>query len=72
MHYLTLVFPIFDIVHLDDGGGMDPEAMRHCMSFGFSDKKSKSAIGHCTASMLILLHYLLLLLFLVLVSSFIS
>ncbi|XP_059443512.1 protein MICRORCHIDIA 6-like isoform X1 [Corylus avellana] len=29
----------------DDGGGMDPAAMRHCMSFGFSDKKSKSAIG---------------------------
>ncbi|KAG2678842.1 hypothetical protein I3760_11G022700 [Carya illinoinensis] len=29
----------------DDGGGMDPEAMRQCMSFGFSDKKSKSAIG---------------------------
>ncbi|KAG9156533.1 hypothetical protein Leryth_006527, partial [Lithospermum erythrorhizon] len=29
----------------DDGGGMDPDAMRHCMSFGFSDKKSKSAIG---------------------------
>ncbi|XP_052482392.1 protein MICRORCHIDIA 6 isoform X3 [Gossypium raimondii] len=29
----------------DDGGGMDPEAMRRCMSFGFSDKKSKSAIG---------------------------
>ncbi|XP_019182060.1 PREDICTED: protein MICRORCHIDIA 6-like [Ipomoea nil] len=28
----------------DDGGGMDPEAMRHCLSFGFSDK-SKSAIG---------------------------
>ncbi|XVF58025.1 hypothetical protein PTKIN_Ptkin07bG0029200 [Pterospermum kingtungense] len=23
----------------DDGGGMDPEALRHCMSFGFSDKK---------------------------------
>ena len=32
---------------LDDGGGMDPDAMRHCMSFGFSDKKSKSAIGQC-------------------------
>ncbi|KAK6928368.1 Morc, S5 domain 2-like, partial [Dillenia turbinata] len=30
----------------DDGGGMDPEVIRHCMSFGFSDKKSKSAIGH--------------------------
>ncbi|OMP06227.1 hypothetical protein CCACVL1_01666, partial [Corchorus capsularis] len=29
----------------DDGGGMDPDAMRRCMSFGFSDKKSKSAIG---------------------------
>ncbi|XP_059443447.1 protein MICRORCHIDIA 6-like isoform X3 [Corylus avellana] len=29
----------------DDGGGMDPVAIRRCMSFGFSDKKSKSAIG---------------------------
>ncbi|KAL3529472.1 hypothetical protein ACH5RR_008794 [Cinchona calisaya] len=29
----------------DDGGGMDPEAMRRCLSFGFSDKKSNSAIG---------------------------
>ncbi|KAL3748193.1 hypothetical protein ACJRO7_009429 [Eucalyptus globulus] len=29
----------------DDGGGMDPEALRQCMSFGFSDKKGKSAIG---------------------------
>ncbi|KAF8037098.1 hypothetical protein BT93_B0113 [Corymbia citriodora subsp. variegata] len=29
----------------DDGGGMDPEALRRCMSFGFSDKKEKSAIG---------------------------
>nr|XP_043618065.1 protein MICRORCHIDIA 6-like [Erigeron canadensis] len=29
----------------DDGGGMDPEAMRHCLSFGFSDKKSEFAIG---------------------------
>ncbi|XP_019415467.1 PREDICTED: protein MICRORCHIDIA 6-like [Lupinus angustifolius] len=28
----------------DDGGGMDPEAMRHCMSFGFS-QKSKFSIG---------------------------
>ncbi|CAJ1975114.1 unnamed protein product [Sphenostylis stenocarpa] len=31
----------------DDGGGMDPEAMRRCMSFGFSDKKSQFAIGRC-------------------------
>ncbi|MCL7040708.1 hypothetical protein MKW94_024277, partial [Papaver nudicaule] len=29
----------------DDGGGMDPEAMRRCMSFGFSDKKSNLSIG---------------------------
>ncbi|CAH1419169.1 unnamed protein product [Lactuca virosa] len=29
----------------DDGTGMDPEAMRQCLSFGFSDKKSDSAIG---------------------------
>ncbi|KAM3713540.1 hypothetical protein ACJW31_01G263400 [Castanea mollissima] len=29
----------------DDGGGIDPETMSHCMSFGFSDKKSKSTIG---------------------------
>ncbi|WZZ58043.1 hypothetical protein YC2023_058150 [Brassica napus] len=29
----------------DDGGGMDPQAMRQCMGFGFSDKKSDSAIG---------------------------
>lgn len=31
----------------DDGGGMDPQAMRNCMGFGFSDKKSDSAIGRC-------------------------
>ncbi|GAB2221222.1 hypothetical protein Drorol1_Dr00012393 [Drosera rotundifolia] len=29
----------------DDGGGMDPDGIRCCMSFGFSEKKSKSAIG---------------------------
>lgn len=26
---------------------MDPEAIRRCMSFGFSDKKSASTIGQC-------------------------
>lgn len=26
---------------------MDPEAIRRCMSFGFSDKKSTSTIGQC-------------------------
>ncbi|KAL1568230.1 protein MICRORCHIDIA 6-like [Salvia divinorum] len=29
----------------DDGGGMNPEAMRRCISFGFSDKHSKTTIG---------------------------
>lgn len=29
----------------DDGGGMDPECIRRCMSFGFSEKKSKCSIG---------------------------
>ncbi|XP_059670125.1 protein MICRORCHIDIA 6-like isoform X2 [Cornus florida] len=29
----------------DDGGGMDPEALRRCMSFGFSDKNLISTIG---------------------------
>ncbi|XP_017698570.3 protein MICRORCHIDIA 6 isoform X1 [Phoenix dactylifera] len=29
----------------DDGGGMDPESLRRCMSFGFSDKHSDSSIG---------------------------
>ncbi|KAL6853821.1 hypothetical protein ACP4OV_019850 [Aristida adscensionis] len=29
----------------DDGGGMDPDLMRRCMSFGFSDKQSGSSIG---------------------------
>ncbi|XP_073299503.1 protein MICRORCHIDIA 6-like isoform X2 [Primulina huaijiensis] len=29
----------------DNGGGMGPEAMRRCISFGFSDKNSKTTIG---------------------------
>ncbi|XP_020261700.1 protein MICRORCHIDIA 2-like [Asparagus officinalis] len=29
----------------DDGGGMDPEGIRRCMSLGFSNKKSKTTIG---------------------------
>ncbi|XP_071733345.1 protein MICRORCHIDIA 6-like isoform X2 [Rutidosis leptorrhynchoides] len=29
----------------DDGAGMDPEALRRCLSFGFSDRKSETAIG---------------------------
>ncbi|KAM0850404.1 hypothetical protein ACQ4PT_053099 [Festuca glaucescens] len=29
----------------DDGGGMDPDSMRCCMSSGFSDKQSGTSIG---------------------------
>ncbi|CAL9074030.1 unnamed protein product [Musa acuminata var. zebrina] len=29
----------------DDGGGMGPESLRRCMSFGFSEKQSGSSIG---------------------------
>ncbi|KAJ4787179.1 hypothetical protein LUZ62_038425 [Rhynchospora pubera] len=29
----------------DDGGGMDPEGIRQCMSLGFSSKRSKTTIG---------------------------
>lgn len=46
MSYLTCALETCSCA--DDGGGMDPEAMRRCMSFGFSDKKSKSLIGQCT------------------------
>lgn len=31
----------------DDGGGMDPESIRKCMSLGYSSKKSNSTIGQC-------------------------
>lgn len=31
----------------DDGGGMDPEQIRKCMSLGYSSKKSKTTIGQC-------------------------
>uniref|UniRef100_A0ACD6AA28 Uncharacterized protein n=1 Tax=Avena sativa TaxID=4498 RepID=A0ACD6AA28_AVESA len=33
------------LVFQDDGGGMDPEGVRKCMSLGFSTKKSKTTIG---------------------------
>ncbi|GJN18653.1 hypothetical protein PR202_gb05835 [Eleusine coracana subsp. coracana] len=37
----------------DDGGGMDPEALRRCMSFGFSDKQSDAFIGQCCDDVLV-------------------
>lgn len=30
---------------IDDGGGMDPNSIRKCMSLGYSSKKSKNTIG---------------------------
>jgi len=35
------------VTYVDDGGGMDPEGIRRCMSLGFSNKKSKTTIGQC-------------------------
>ena len=31
----------------DDGGGMDPDGIRKCMSLGYSSKKSNTTIGQC-------------------------
>lgn len=31
----------------DDGGGMNPEGLRKCMSLGYSTKKSNTTIGQC-------------------------
>ncbi|XP_038702683.1 protein MICRORCHIDIA 2-like [Tripterygium wilfordii] len=33
------------LIFQDDGGGMDPEGMRKCMSLGYSSKKSNTTIG---------------------------
>lgn len=35
------------ISHADDGGGMDPDSLRTCMSLGYSSKKTKTTIGQC-------------------------
>ncbi|KAK9054242.1 hypothetical protein SSX86_025320 [Deinandra increscens subsp. villosa] len=33
------------LLFLDDGGGMDPDGIRKCMSLGYSTKKTNSTIG---------------------------
>lgn len=43
----------------DDGGGMDPESLRRCMSFGFSDKHS-SSIGQCMQHLKFVFHTIVL------------
>ncbi|KAG2611530.1 hypothetical protein PVAP13_4KG123400 [Panicum virgatum] len=35
----------YSLVIEDNGGGMSPESLRHCMSFGFSQKCTTSSIG---------------------------
>uniref|UniRef100_A0ACD5VA24 Uncharacterized protein n=1 Tax=Avena sativa TaxID=4498 RepID=A0ACD5VA24_AVESA len=35
----------YSLVIQDDGGGMSPEYLRHCLSFGFSNKCTDSSIG---------------------------
>lgn len=59
----------------DDGGGMDPDGIRKCMSLGYSSKKSNTTIGQCNCQIalfiyllaglldLILLSYMIILLF---------
>lgn len=39
---------IYNFVHTDNGGGMDPDKMRQCMSLGYSAKsKLANTIGQC-------------------------
>lgn len=45
--------PFYSEVFLDNGGGMDPDKMRHCMSLGYSAKsKMADTIGQCKLSLL--------------------
>ena len=34
-------------LYADDGGGMNPESIRKCMSLGYSSKTSNTTIGQC-------------------------
>ncbi|CAN1190568.1 Protein MICRORCHIDIA 2 [Linum perenne] len=43
------------LLFLDDGGGMNPEGIRKCMSLGYSSKKSKTTIGQCFQLLLTLM-----------------
>ena len=47
---LKLTECIISGYHTDDGGGMDPDSLRRCMSFGFSEKQAGSSIGQCIAN----------------------
>lgn len=45
-HFYLMILPYFLCV--DNGGGMDPDKMRQCMSLGYSAKcKIANTIGQC-------------------------
>ncbi|KAI3726528.1 hypothetical protein L1987_66326 [Smallanthus sonchifolius] len=41
------------LLFLDDGGGMDPDGVRKCMSLGYSTKKTNNTIGQCKSCLLL-------------------
>lgn len=45
--YISIQVITNKMILVDDGGGMDPECMRQCMSLGYSSKKSSTTIGQC-------------------------
>lgn len=58
------------ICFADNGGGMNPDKMRHCMSLGYSAKsKAANTIGQCK---LLLLWWNFILIFFVFSNLFIS
>jgi hypothetical protein len=42
----------------DDGGGMDPDGIRKCMSLGYSSKKSNTTIGQCNCQIALFIYLL--------------
>lgn len=35
------------VFYVDDGGGMNTDGIRKCMSLGYSSKKANTTIGQC-------------------------
>lgn len=44
------------VFYVDDGGGMDTEGIRKCMSLGYSSKKANTTIGQCNYNKLFILN----------------
>lgn len=47
--YCKLIEILYSIktLYADNGGGMDPDCMRQCMSLGYSSKMANTTIGQC-------------------------